>query len=219
MFSRSPAPRISIPPLNLPVRTLRELLSASGPDLAAMLGAPDPAFRFAALRVFGRLFEKRLHDDPIETTVGDAVIAALNEADRGLRIAAIEALGAMRYARAVQALTDLFQYYAKGDLAAASFDALAQIAHPASVPLFAAALTGKNSGLKGTAIEGLARLGDQSNLTAIQTALGASSGRLVQQSLSEGALLAIAGVSLGLVVASLSTRSRGTWIQSSAQTP
>ncbi|PYR28484.1 MAG: ABC transporter substrate-binding protein [Acidobacteria bacterium] len=42
---------------------------------------------------------------------------------------------------------------------------------------------------------------------AIQTALGASSGRLVQQSLSEGALLAIAGVSLGLVVASLSTRS------------
>src|SRR5439155_12050706 len=42
---------------------------------------------------------------------------------------------------------------------------------------------------------------------AIQSALGASSGRLVQQSLSEGALLPIAGVSLGLVVASLSTRS------------
>src|SRR5438093_6821128 len=149
----------------------RELLSASGPDLAAMLGAPDPAFRFAALRVFGRLFEKRLHDDPIETTVGDAVIAALNEADRGLRIAAIEALGAMRYARAVQALTDLFQYYAKGDLAAASFDALARIAHPASVPLFTAALTGTTSAVKGTAIEGLARVGDTGNLAAIQTAL------------------------------------------------
>ena len=160
----------------------RDLLSASGPDLAAMLGAPDPAFRFAALRVFGRVFEKRLQDDPIETTVGDAVIAALNEADRGLRVAAAQALGAMRYPRAVQALTDLFQYYAKGDLAAASFDALARIAHPASVPLFAAALTGKNSGLKGTAIEGLARLGDQSNLTAIQTALGGER--------SEGVLLA-----------------------------
>src|SRR5881628_3503626 len=38
----------------------RDLLGASGPDLAAMLGAPDPAFRFAALRVFGRVFEKRL---------------------------------------------------------------------------------------------------------------------------------------------------------------
>src|SRR5436309_14563806 len=57
----------------------RDLLGASGPDLAAMLGAPDPAFRFAALRVFGRVFEKRLQDDPIETTVGDAVITALNE--------------------------------------------------------------------------------------------------------------------------------------------
>ncbi|HEV8230315.1 MAG TPA: HEAT repeat domain-containing protein, partial [Candidatus Limnocylindria bacterium] len=147
-----------------------------------MLGAPDPAFRFAALRVFGRVFEKRLQDDPIETTVGDAVITALNEADRGLRVAAIQALGAMRYPRAVQALTDLFQYYAKGDLAAASFDALARIAHPASAPLFTAALTGKTSGLKGTAIEGLARLGDTSNLAAIQTALGGER--------SEGVLLA-----------------------------
>src|SRR6266487_1396853 len=41
---------------------------------------------------------------------------------------------------------------------------------------------------------------------AIQTALGASPRRLVQQSLSEGALLAVAGAALGLVVASVSTR-------------
>src|SRR5207247_7858893 len=41
---------------------------------------------------------------------------------------------------------------------------------------------------------------------AIQTALGASSGRLVQQSLSEGALLAGAGATIGLLIASFSTR-------------
>jgi macrolide transport system ATP-binding/permease protein len=41
---------------------------------------------------------------------------------------------------------------------------------------------------------------------AIQTALGASAGRLVQQSLSEGLLLAIAGAASGLLVASVSTR-------------
>ena len=52
----------------------RELLRASGPDLAAMLGAPDPGVRFAALRVLGRVFEKRPQDEPIETTVGDAII-------------------------------------------------------------------------------------------------------------------------------------------------
>jgi HEAT repeat protein len=160
----------------------RELLRASGPDLAAMLGAPDPAFRYAALRVITRVFEKRLGDEPIETTVGDAVITALNENDRGIRGGAIQALGAMRYKRAVQALTDLFQYYGKGDFAAASLDALARIAHPASAPLFTAALTAKNSTLKGTAIEGLARLGDTNNLAAIQAALGGER--------SEGVLLA-----------------------------
>src|SRR5436309_2699 len=65
----------------------RELLRASGPDLAAMIGAPDPAFRFTALRVLERVFEKRRGDDPIETTVGDAVISALNEKDRSIRVA------------------------------------------------------------------------------------------------------------------------------------
>jgi HEAT repeat protein len=158
---------------NEPVGTRRrELLGASGPDLASMLGAPDPAFRFAALRVFGRVFERRFQDDPIETTVGDAVITALNETDRGIRVVAVQTLGAMRYQRAVQALTDLFQYYGKGDFAAASFDALARIAHPASAPLFTSALSGPNSTLRGTAIEGLARLGDTNNLAAIQAALG-----------------------------------------------
>jgi predicted permease len=41
---------------------------------------------------------------------------------------------------------------------------------------------------------------------AIQTALGASRGRLVQQSLSEGLLLAVAGAAIGMLVASVSTR-------------
>jgi macrolide transport system ATP-binding/permease protein len=41
---------------------------------------------------------------------------------------------------------------------------------------------------------------------AIQAALGASRGRLVQQSLSEGLLLALAGAAIGMLVASFSTR-------------
>ena len=52
----------------------------------------------------------------------------------------MEALGAMRYDRGVQALTDLFTYHGKGDVAEAALDALARIAHPASVPLFNAQL-------------------------------------------------------------------------------
>jgi macrolide transport system ATP-binding/permease protein len=41
---------------------------------------------------------------------------------------------------------------------------------------------------------------------AIQSALGASRGRLVQQSLGEGLLLAVGGAALGMLVASFSTR-------------
>jgi HEAT repeat protein len=148
-----------------------ELLRASGPEIAAFIGSVDPAARYAAVRVMGRLFARRAHDAPIEPTVGDAVITALNDGDRAVKTAAMEALGAMRYDRAVQALTDLFTYFGKGDSAAAALDALARIANPASVPLFAAQLAGKSSALRGIAIEGLARVGDPAKLADIQIAL------------------------------------------------
>ena len=85
----------------------------------------------------------------------------------------MQALGAMRYDRAVQALTDLFQYYGKGEPAEAALDALARIAHAASVPLFVQQLTGKSAALRGIAIEGLARIGDPAQIADVQTAAGA----------------------------------------------
>jgi HEAT repeat protein len=150
----------------------RELLRASGPDLAALIGAPDAAMRYAAIRVLGRVFAKRAQDDPIEPTIGDAVIAGLNDRDGAVKNVAIEALGAMRYQRAVQALTDLFQYYAKGPIGEASLDALARIAYPASASLFTRQLTAKSAAIRGVAVEGLARLGDPARLTEIRAALG-----------------------------------------------
>ena len=148
----------------------RDLLRTSGPDLAAMIGAVDPAQRYAALRVIGRVFERRPQDDPIALEMGDAVISALNEKDDAMRAAAMQALGAMRYERAVQGLTDLFQYYGKGDMARAALDAIAHIAHPSCVPLLASQLTSKDLAFKGIAIEGLARAGDRTKLADIQSA-------------------------------------------------
>jgi HEAT repeat protein len=148
-----------------------ELLRASGPEIAALVGASDPAIRYAAARVMGRLFARRPLDDAIEPTVGDAVITALNDSDRAVKGAAMQALGAMRYDRAVKALTELFQYYGKGDTAEAALDALARIANPASVPLFTAQLAGRVSSLRGVAIEGLARVGDAAPLPDIQAAV------------------------------------------------
>lgn len=146
----------------------RELLRASGPDVAAFIGSSDAALRYAAVRVLGRVFAKRAQDEPIESTVGDAVITALNDNDRAVKAAAMRALGAMRYDRGVQALTDLFAYYGKGDAAEAALDGLAHIAHSTSVPLFTAQLASKTPSLRGIAMEGLARVGDASHLGAIQ---------------------------------------------------
>jgi HEAT repeat protein len=149
----------------------RTLLQTAGPDIAAFIGSSDPAMRYAAVRVIGRLFARRPTDSSIESTVGDAVITALNDNDRAVKVAAMLALGAMRYERGVQALTDLFSYYAKGELAEAALYGLSQIGHAASAPLFVAQLSSKNASLRGIAIEGLARIGDRANLAAIQSAL------------------------------------------------
>jgi HEAT repeat protein len=152
-------------------RARQELLRASGPEIAALTGASDRALRYAAVRVIGRVFARRTADEPLEQTVGDAVVTALNDNERVVNGAAIEALGAMRYERGVQALTELFEYYGKSNAAAAALDALARIAHPASAPLFAAELAGKSAARRASAIEGLARVGDAARLPDIQTAI------------------------------------------------
>ena len=145
----------------------RELLRASGPEIAAQIGAPDPPMRFAAVRVMGRVFARRAGDAAIDPTVGDAVIGGLNDGDRAVKTGAMRALGAMRYERAVDALTTLFEYYAKGDNAEAALDALAHIAHPVSVPLFVEQLASRTAALRALAIDGLAREGDPAMLDRI----------------------------------------------------
>jgi HEAT repeat protein len=148
----------------------RELLRTSGPDLAAMVGAAWRPLALAAIRVMGRVFAPRPGDDPIDPSSGDALISALNDTDQEIRAAAIDSLGAMRYPRAVQALTDLNSYFGKGAGAEATLDALARIASPASASLFEASLTSRTAAVRGIGIEGLARLGTRSALRDIQAA-------------------------------------------------
>ena len=149
----------------------RDLQQASLNDLKALLGLPDPAVRLAAVRVIGRLYERRPGDAPVDEGLGDLVIAAVNGNDRAMKIAAMDALGALRETRAVEGLTELFQFYGKGDLAEAALAALARIGHRSSAPLFLLQLSSKSTPLKVLAIEGLARTGDASHIAAIQAAL------------------------------------------------
>ncbi len=149
----------------------RELRQASVPELAAMVGSSDEAIRAAAVRVIGRVYSAHASDDAVDPTVGDAVITVLNDPNKLIKLAAMEALGAMRYDRGVEALTQLFEYYKQGELAEGALDALAQIAHPASIPLFTSQLGAKSAMTKTMAIEGLARAGDPSQMSAIDGAL------------------------------------------------
>jgi HEAT repeat protein len=150
----------------------RNLLRTAGPPLVALLGTSDPPTRFGAARVIGRVFARRAQDDPIDQSVGDAVIVALNDKDRAVKASAMQTLGLMRYDRAVQALTDLFTYYhGRGVEAEAALDALAHIANPASVTWLVTQLSSKVPALRGIAAEGLTRTGDATHLAEIEAAL------------------------------------------------
>jgi HEAT repeat protein len=151
----------------------RELLQRTGPGLIPMVSVGNPAFRYAAIRVIGRVFEKRAHDEPVDEMVGDAIVATLNDHDHNIRGAAMQALGAMWYERAVSALTEQFRFFGRGVLAEEALDAIARIAHASSVDVLAPQLASKDPAMKAIAIEGLARIGDRKRLASIESALAA----------------------------------------------
>ncbi|MDR1989145.1 MAG: HEAT repeat domain-containing protein [Acidobacteriaceae bacterium] len=148
------------------------LLRDAAPVVAGLLGVPDPALRYAAVRVAGRLFAVRPGDAPIDDLLGHGVIAALNDREEPIREAAMDALGSMRYEPSARALGELFRYYRKGRLAVASLGALARIGQAASVPEFVEQMSAKDVSFRVLAIEGLARTGDRSRNEAIQVGMG-----------------------------------------------
>src|SRR5262245_18967942 len=177
--SRDPNARVAVEALyafgvlagEVPAADRPAVLRQSGPILAATIGATDPMLRLATIRVMGRVFARRPGDPPIEESVGDAVITALNDRETVIQEAAMWAQGAMRYERAIQGLNELFQYHQRGPLASAAFDALAHIAHGSSLPQFVAQLNGRNPTFKLMAIEGLVRTGDRARAESIINAV------------------------------------------------
>jgi HEAT repeat protein len=135
----------------------------------------DPSIRAAAARVAGRLELK------IAT---DVLIKAMNDSSPQVRYASMRALGDLREERAVQALTDQFNYYKKGEGAWSALDALARIAHPSSVPLFKANLTNKDEYFRRASAEGLARTGDASELATLQSAANTEQSKMARAAMT-----------------------------------
>jgi HEAT repeat protein len=174
------------------------VLEAAAPILAGIIGAPDPALRLAAVRTAGRVWAKRPFDPPLADTIGDAVIAALNDREDVIRETAMWAVGAMKNERGVQALGELFQYYRKGALATTALEGLSKIGHPGSQPYFDMQLSGKNQLFKLMALEGMARTNDPAQLETIHAALAKEknesmllAGHFANAMLAEGSIDAI----------------------------
>lgn len=131
----------------------------------------DPAIRAAAAAVSGRLQV---------AGASDSLIKAINDSSEETRYASMRALGELREARAVQALTEQLNYYGKGEGAWSALHALSRIAHESSVPVFKAHLADKDPYLRRAAMEGLARSGDTSEIAALQIAAGNDSSEMVR---------------------------------------
>jgi HEAT repeat protein len=151
------------------------LSDAAADRLIKVLDHYDPGIRAAGARVIGRLGLTR---------ASDVLITSMNDSSPAVRHAAMRALGDIREERAVQALNEQFKYYGKGAGAWAALDALARVAHPSSAPLFRAALVHKDPFMRRAAAEGMARLRDTSELTAIQDAATSDSSPAVRTAMA-----------------------------------
>jgi HEAT repeat protein len=144
-------------------------------QLIVALDHDDPAIRAAAARVIARLQIKN---------AGDSLIKAMNDSNDRVRYASMRALGESGEARAVEALTQQFNYYGKGEGAWSALEALARIAHPSSVELFTSRLADRDPNIRRAAAEGLGRTGYVSAVDALQIGATADESETVRAAMA-----------------------------------
>ena len=145
--------------------------AAAEAALAANLRDPDDGVRAAAARVAGAVRAASL---------GDALVAAMNDSREEVQLAAMRALGDIGEKRASRALRERFVHDQKGPGAEAALDGLARLADPASQPVFFEQVASKDADLRRAAFEGLARLGDVAAIRAVEARTGSERDRTVR---------------------------------------
>jgi HEAT repeat protein len=145
--------------------------AAAEASLAANLRDPDDGVRVAAARVAGAVRAASL---------GDALVAAMNDSRQEVQLAAMRALGDIGEKRASRALRERFVHDQRGPAAEAALDGLARLADPASQPVFFEQVASKDADLRRAAFEGLARLGDAAAIRAVEGRTGGERDRTVR---------------------------------------
>jgi HEAT repeat protein len=127
--------------------------------ISALLVHPDLRVSIAAMRVAARL-RMRL--------IGESLVVKLNDPRPEVRFAAYDALGDLREARAVEALTNLVNYYGNDLEGRAAFEALARIGHPSSAPRFAPRLVDRDARVRQRAAEAMGLAGDRQHVGLLE---------------------------------------------------
>jgi hypothetical protein len=117
-------------------------VAAAGQALVLMLGSTDRRSRVAGARVGGRVFAAPLDRSGARPAVpagmAEAIFALLNQDREVDQLAAMDALGLIRDASAVNALTERYAYYRDGSkrtLAGGALEALARIGDPSTMAI------------------------------------------------------------------------------------
>jgi HEAT repeat protein len=139
--------------------------------IAANLRDPDGDIRLAAARVAGAVRA---------AAILDPLVAAINDSEDKVKLAALRSVGDIRDPRAVKALEEQFRFYQKGPMARAAFDGLARIADPQSLPLFQEHLASRDPQIRRSAIEGIVRIGNATALAGIDIATAGETDRSAQ---------------------------------------
>jgi HEAT repeat protein len=150
--------------------------TAAVDQFTGALAHPDRGHRLAALRVIARVFAPA-PGAAVSDPIAAAVLLLLNDRQQEVRIAAIEALGALRDTRAVQALMERFGDARRSREGEAALAALSAVGHPSASPIFIEHLADGSSERRRLAIEGLARTGPAAVLADIQTRLARDTNR------------------------------------------
>ena len=143
-----------------------ETLKALSGDIIYALRSRDVRTREVVARAAGAIFVPAAGAS-VPVAIGDALIAALNDAEPPVRAVAADALGWVREARAEQALRDRFAFVREGLEAETALHALARMASPASAGVIRRALTSREAAYRLIAAEGLGRLRDRTALPAL----------------------------------------------------
>jgi HEAT repeat protein len=157
--------------LALKVRTVPPQVLAG---LTTALRDRNPNVRVAAIDLAALLAPQacwRQTNPDACSQLGNALIENINTRQPQLRRLAMQALGRLRYAGAVQALSDQLSYYQKGPDALAALEGLAGIGHSTSVSIFQQSLASSNADIRRLAVEGIARAADRGVLAEVHQTL------------------------------------------------